>query len=205
MPLFQPIFCQSRGMTAKLEDNRKKRNMTMNMTKRNLVTIYTGDGQGKTTAAWGMAVKALSEGKSVYIGQFTKSEIDLESHIAQEYDNLQIEQLGFPGFENRQPNENDRAAAMAGLDRCKTLLTSGMYDMIIMDELCVAIHHHLISKEQILDLLEQRPDGTEIVITGANAPKWLIEVADCVTEMHELKHTADDKEKILCDAIIDKN
>ena len=177
----------------------------MNMTRRNLVTIYTGDGQGKTTAAWGMAVKALSEGKSVYIGQFTKSEIDLESHIAQEYDNLQIEQLGFPGFENRQPNENDRAAAMAGLDRCKTLLTSGMYDMIIMDELCAAIHHNLISKEQILDLLEQRPDGTEIVITGANAPKWLIEVADCVTEMHELKHTADDKEKILCDAIIDKN
>ena len=190
-------------MAAKLED--KQRNRTMNMTKRNLITIYTGNGQGKTTAAWGMAVKALSEGRSVYIGQFTRNEIDIESHMAQEYDKLQIEQLGFSALENRKADDNDRAAALAGLDRCKTLLSSGMYDMLIMDGLCVAIHCGLIGKEQIIDLLEQRPDGTELIITGANAPQWLIEMADCVTEMHELKHTANDHEAILCDAIADKN
>ncbi len=161
----------------------------MNMTRRNLVTIYTGDGQGKTTAAWGMAVKALSEGKSVYIGQFTKSEVDVESQIAQEYSQLQIEQLGFPGFGDRRPNENDRAAALAGLDRCKTLMASGMFDMMILDELCVAIHHGMINEKQITELLEQRPDGTELVITGAHAPQWLIDAADRVTEMHEVKHT----------------
>lgn len=111
-------------MAAKLED--KQRNRTMNMTKRNLTTIYTGNGQGKTTAAWGMAVKALSEGRSVYIGQFTRNKIDIESHMAQEYDQLQIEQLGFSALENREPDDNDRAAALAGLDRCKTLLSSGM-------------------------------------------------------------------------------
>lgn len=178
----------------------------MNMTKRNLVTIYTGDGQGKTTAAWGMAIKALSEGKPVYIGQFTKSEIDFESQLAQEYDRLQIELLGFPGFNTRQPNENDRAAALAGLDRCKTLLASGMFDLMIMDELCVAIHKGLINKEQVLDLLEQRPESTQLIITGANAPQWLIERADCVTEMHELKHTAEEQhEAILCEAIAGKN
>lgn len=177
----------------------------MNMAKRNLVTIYTGDGQGKTTAAWGMALKALSEGKSVYIGQFTMSEIDIESQIAQEYDKLQIELLGFPGFNNRQPNKNDRAAALAGLDRCKTLLASGMFDLMIMDDLCVAIHNGFINREHIKSLLEQRPGNTELVITGNNAPQWLIEMADRVTEMHELKHTSDDMEPILCDAIVGKN
>lgn len=187
-------------MTANPED-KENRNRTMNMTKRNLVTLYTGNGQGKTTAAWGMAVKALADGKSVYIGQFTKSEIDQESQMAQEFDLLQIEQLGFAGFDNRRPNENDRAAAMAGLDRCKTLLNSGMFDMMVLDELCVVIHHGLIGKQQIIDLLGQRPDGTELVITGADAPQWLINAADCVTEMHEVKHTTDDKEAILCDAI----
>ena len=173
----------------------------MNMTKSNLVTLYTGNGQGKTTAAWGMAVKALSEGKSVYIGQFTKGEVGLESQIAQEYDHLQIEQLGFPGFDTRDPNENDRAAAQAGLDRCKTLLTSGMYDMLIMDELCVAIHNGLIGQEQVLDLLQQRPEGSELVITGAHAPQWLIDAADSVTEMNELKHRSEDKEALMCDAV----
>jgi cob(I)alamin adenosyltransferase len=176
----------------------------MNMTKRSLITIYTGDGQGKTTAAWGMAVKALNDGKSVYIGQFTKGEIGQESQFALEYKQLQIEQLGFNGFEDRRPNENDRAAALAGLDRCKTLMASGMFDMMIMDELCVAIHHGLIGKEQILDMLEQLPDGMELIITGPDAPQWLIDAADRVTEMHELKHAADDKENILCDAIDSK-
>jgi cob(I)alamin adenosyltransferase len=190
-------------MTAKLGD--KNKNRTKNMIKQNLVTIYTGDGQGKTTAALGMAVKALNDGKLVYIGQFTKGEIDIASHLAREYDRLQIESLGFPGFNNRQPNENDRAAALAGLDRCKTLLSSGMFDLMILDELCVAIHHGLINEELMMDLLDQRPDNTALIITGANAPQWLIKMADCVTEMHALKQTTDDNEAILCDAIVGKN
>ncbi len=177
----------------------------MNMTKRNLVTIYTGHGQGKTTAAWGLAVKALIDGKAVFIGQFVKSNVDLESKIAQEYDRLQVEQLGFEGFDDRQPNENDRAAALAGLDRCKTLMVSGMFDMIIMDDLCVAIHCGLIGKQQVLDLLAQRPDGTEVVITGADAPQWLIDAADCVSAINELKHPANESEALLCDAIDSKN
>ena len=92
-------------------------------------------------------------------------------------------------------------AALAGLDRCKTLMASGMYDMIVMDELCVAIHYGLLTCEQVMDMLSQRPAHTEVIITGADAPQWLIEAADCVTEMHEIKHTANDIEAMLCDAI----
>ena len=168
---------------------------------RGLVRIYTGNGQGKTTTALGMAVKALTDGKSVYVGQFIKQIADDEIQFSREYDKLQIEQLGFGGFEHRTPNENDRAAALAGLDRCKTLMASGMYDMIVLDELCVAIHYDLLSREQVLDMLAQRPSHTEVIITGADAPQWLIDAADCVTEMHELKHIPNDKEALLCDAI----
>lgn len=166
-----------------------------------LLRVYTGNGQGKTTTAMGMAVKALSEGKSVYVGQFIKNELDEESLLGHQYDSLHIEQLGFGGFEDRDPNEDDRAAALAGLDRCKTLMASGMYDMIVMDELCVAIHYGLLTCEQVMEMLSQRPAHTEVIITGADAPQWLIEAADCVTEMHEIKHTANDIEAMLCDAI----
>ena len=168
---------------------------------RGLVRVYTGNGQGKTTTALGMAVKALIEGKSVYVGQFIKKDADDEVQFSRKYDQLQIEQLGFGGFEHRTPNENNRAAALAGLDRCKTLMSSGMYDMIVMDELCVAIHYDLLSREQIEALLDSRPLHTELIITGADAPEWLIDAADCVTELTEVKHAADDKEALLCDAI----
>ena len=82
-----------------------------------LLRVYTGNGQGKTTTAMGMAVKALSEGKSVYVGQFIKNELDEESLLGHQYDSLHIEQLGFGGFEDRAPNEDDRAAALAGTCR----------------------------------------------------------------------------------------
>ena len=158
----------------------------MNMTKRNLVTIYTGHGQGKTTAAWGLAVKALIDGKAVFIGQFVKSNVDLESKIAQKYDRLQVEQLGFEGFDDRQPNENDRAAALAAMMTGEEIIP-------------------VIGKQQVLDLLAQRPDGTEVVITGADAPQWLIDAADCVSAINELKHPANESEALLCDAIDSKN
>jgi cob(I)alamin adenosyltransferase len=173
----------------------------MIINEKGLLRVYTGNGQGQTTTAMGMAVKALSEGKSVYVGQFIKNQPDEESWLGHQYDSLHIEQLGFGGFEDRAPNEDDRAAALAGLDRCKMLMSSGMYDMIVMDELCVAIHYGLLTSEQVMEMLSQRPAHTEVIITGADAPQWLIDAADSVTEMHEIKHTANDMEAMLCDAI----
>ena len=152
------------------------------------IHVYTGNGKGKTTAAFGLAVRALCAGKSVYIGQFVKSMRYNETKIGQLFDQVKIEQLGRGCFIGKDPEAIDIRMARDGLTRCAALLESGEYDVVILDELTIALYFGLLSCEDVIDALNNRAPQIEVVITGRYAPQCLIDKADLVTEMQEVKH-----------------
>lgn len=152
------------------------------------IHIYTGDGKGKTTAAFGLAVRALCAGKSVYIGQFVKSMKYNETRIAEKFDKVVIEQFGDGCMLTREATDDDVRMAHDGLARCKEVLLSGIYDVVILDELTIAVFLSLLQLEEVLDLLRNKRPETEVVITGRYASQELIDMADLVTDMREVKH-----------------
>lgn len=162
------------------------------------IQVYTGDGKGKTTAAFGLAVRALCAGKSVYVGQFVKSMKYHETRIeelfsmaGESFGCIRIEQLGRGCFIDKNPEAVDIEMAHEGLRRCADYMRSGEYDVVILDELCIALHFGLLRLDEVLGVLAQRNPHTEVVITGRKAPQGLIDVADLVTEMREIKHYYD--------------
>ncbi|MCT4600200.1 MAG: cob(I)yrinic acid a,c-diamide adenosyltransferase [Marinifilaceae bacterium] len=152
------------------------------------IHIYTGNGKGKTTAAFGLALRAACSGKSVYIGQFVKDMKYNETKIVEYIDNISIEQLGDGCFIFNEPTKESIRLAQEGLKKCADYIINGKYDLIILDELCIAIHFKLIDSKQVIDILKKRNPLCEIVITGRYAQKNLIDCADLVTEMKEIKH-----------------
>ena len=159
------------------------------------IQVYTGDGKGKTTAAFGLAVRALCAGESVYVGQFVKSMKYHETRIeelfsmaGESFGCIRIEQLGRGCFIDKNPEAVDIEMAHEGLRRCADYMRSGEYDVVILDELCIALHFGLLRLDEVLGVLAQRNPHTEVVITGRKAPQGLIDVADLVTEMREIKH-----------------
>ena len=150
--------------------------------------VYTGNGQGKTTAAFGVLVRALCAGTRGYVGQFIKDEAYNETFLSRHFKHLCIEQLGKGCFIDRKPDSLDKAAAQAALRHVTELMASGQYDIVVLDELTIAIHYNLVSTQAVLDALEQRCLSTEVIITGRYAPPELIAAADLVTEMKEIKH-----------------
>lgn len=151
------------------------------------IHIYTGNGKGKTTAAVGLAVRAACADKKVYIGQFVKSMKYNEVKIMDYIPNIIFEQFGSGCFLVKKPDENDLADAKAGMNKIKEAFEKN-YDVVIMDELTIAIYFKLVTVEEVLDLIKLKPEKTELVITGRYAPQELIDIADLVTEMKEIKH-----------------
>ena len=141
------------------------------------IHVYTGNGKGKTTAAFGLAVRALCAGKSVYIGQFVKSMRYNETKIGQLFDQVKIEQLGRGCFIGKDPEAIDIRMARDGLTRCAALLESGEYDVVILDELTIALHFGLLTIDAVLDALNRRHPAVEVVVTGRYAPPELIDAA----------------------------
>ena len=159
------------------------------------VQVYTGPGKGKTTAAFGLALRAVCAGKKVYIGQFIKSMAYHENRLVEllqgadeSYGQLTIELLGRGCFINKNPDPVDVQLAQAALQRCAALLAQGDYDVVILDELNVALYFGLVQTEEVLKALAGRAPQVEVVITGRRAPQALLDVADLVTEMQEVKH-----------------
>lgn len=154
-----------------------------------MIHIYTGNGKGKTTAALGLSVRAAGAGKKIFFGQFVKgmaySEIKL---ITEQIPQIDHQLFGRRCFINREPEPEDFQAAQKGLQTVKELIKSGKYDLIVLDELNIALHYHLIKTEDVLALLDEFPSETELVITGRYAPPELIEKADLITEMKEIRH-----------------
>ena len=159
--------------------------------KKGYIQVYTGDGKGKTTAALGVALRATGCGLKTYIGQFLKgrkySELDAVKMVS---NYVAIEQFGKTDFTYAvsPPNNEDVEMAKSGLLKARAAMLSGKYDIIILDEINTAHFFHLITIDEMLKLIAVKPDGVELVFTGRYAPQELIDAADLVTEMVEVKH-----------------
>lgn len=155
-----------------------------------MIHVYTGKGKGKTTAAIGLAVRAAGHGKKVKIIQFMKGWAGYgELEGLRRTGSISVEQFG--GEEmvcRRSPSTEDTEMAKRGLEAAAGEVRSGACDMLVLDEINVAIDFKLIEMESVLEMLRRRPEGMEIILTGRNAPWMLVEMADYVTEMTEVKH-----------------
>ncbi|MEJ2431312.1 MAG: cob(I)yrinic acid a,c-diamide adenosyltransferase [Deltaproteobacteria bacterium] len=153
------------------------------------VQVYTGDGKGKTTAAIGLAIRSLGAGWRVFIAQFLKAgEYSEHKALAKFSDRLTIKTYGRNVFIKGKPEEEDRRLARAAYEEISEIVASGRYRLVILDEANVAVHYGLITVEQILDLIDRRAKEVELVITGRYAHSRLIDRADLVTDMQEVKH-----------------
>ncbi len=153
------------------------------------IQVYTGDGKGKTTAALGLALRAAGAGLKVYIAQFVKgmrySENDALSQLE---GRIVIKQYGRDCFITKAPEEEDIQGARRGLREAKEIMCSGEYQVVILDEANIATSYNLFSVDDLLDFVNVKPEGVELVITGRNADPRIVERADLVTEMREVKH-----------------
>ncbi len=153
------------------------------------VQVYTGNGKGKTTAALGLALRAAGAGLRVYIAQFVKG-MPYSEHKALErfQDLITVRLFGRCCFIEREPQPEDIEAARKGLDEVLAVVASGRYDVVILDEANIATHFRLFSAEDLLRVLDARPDHVELVVTGRYAHPALLERADLITEMLEARH-----------------
>lgn len=152
------------------------------------IQIYTGNGKGKTTCALGLSLRAICNGYSVFFGQFLKGQDYSELKAVDLLPNLTIRQYGSSHFVFNNPSDEDIQRAKDGLSDIKNEMLTNNYDIIVMDEVNIAVHKKLISVDDVIEVLKLRPENTEIILTGRYAHEKLIEIADLVTEMKEIKH-----------------
>lgn len=159
------------------------------MKNRGYIQVYTGNGKGKTTAALGLTLRAAGAGKRVFFAQFIKGRRYSEVKAIEQFlPTVEIKQYGLDCFIAKKPTQADIDAAQKGLNEIKEIILSGKYDIIVLDEANIALFYGLFSVQELIDVITQKPTETEIIITGRYAPPELIEVADLVTEMKEIKH-----------------
>jgi cob(I)alamin adenosyltransferase len=157
--------------------------------------IFTGNGKGKTTAALGMAMRAAGHGMRTLILQFIKGTWAYgELQSFEKIEEIEIKPLGSGFTWKKKDLDEDRRLAEAGWEEAVSEIERGYYDMIVLDELNVVLSYGLLSREAVLQAFQNRPPGPHIVVTGRNAPDELIEIADLVTEMKEIKHPFGDQE-----------
>ncbi len=157
--------------------------------KQGFVQVYTGDGKGKTTAAIGLSVRAAGAGLKVFIAQFIKAGDYSEIKALKKFsDHITVRQFGQGRFIRGKPADEDIAAAQQGLGAVKSAVLSGEYDVVVIEEGNVAVTCGLLSVRDILDIITMKPENIELVITGRGAAPSIIEKADLVTEMKEIKH-----------------
>jgi cob(I)alamin adenosyltransferase len=153
------------------------------------VHVYTGNGKGKTTASIGLIIRALGHGLKVYMGQFMKGqrygELDTLEKLG-----VMVERFGTKNciISPENVTDLDLVKAKEGYKKVEEILLSKKYDLVVLDEICVSAYFNLITVEEILHLMKIKPKETELVLTGRYAPKEVIDSADLVTEMKEIKH-----------------
>ncbi len=158
--------------------------------RKGLIEVYTGNGKGKTTAALGLAVRAIGHGLKVYMIQFMKGGIKYgELETAKKMDNFEIKSFGRPEFVKKgEPEEIDVKLAKKALKHAEEVVRSGKYDVVILDEVNVAVEWGLIKLKDLIKVIKGKPGHVELVLTGRYAPKKVVEEADLVTEMKSIKH-----------------
>jgi cob(I)alamin adenosyltransferase len=174
------------------------------------VQVYTGNGKGKTTAAIGLCIRALGADKKVMFLQFMKEETYSEHKLLRHLSkNLSLETVGKPYFviksdalskidisklnncvvfEPGNPPEEYVSLVAAGIEKAKTAAASGRYDLVVLDEINCALHFELTTWKEVNEIIKTKAPATELVFTGRGAPLELLEAADLVTEMKEIKH-----------------
>jgi len=162
--------------------------------RRGLVQIFTGDGKGKTSAAIGAVIRALGHGLKVYVGFFMKGgHPSGERNILPQLPNVTMESFGVGGFVNQaniKPEEKEQAKR--GLAAASKAMLSGDYDLVVLDELNLAVAWNLVELDDVLKLIDSKPEGVELILTGRQADSKLVKSADLVTEMLKIKHPYDE-------------
>lgn len=161
-----------------------------------LIHVYTGDGKGKTTAALGLALRAAGHGWRTYIGQFLKGQNYGELRAGELLNGaITIEQFGNPTFihvdadgKDSTATPEDIALARKGIDAVRSAMLGGQYQIVVMDEINVALYFKLLTVQDVIDVLERKPADVELVLTGRRVPQEILNYADYVTEMREHKH-----------------
>ena len=158
--------------------------------KRGLLMVITGNGKGKTTSAIGQALRAIGQGYQVCMIQFMKGRKYGEIIACEKYlPNISIYQFGLDSFVMRENSARvDIDQALQGFEKAREIIHSNNYDMIILDEINVAVDFGLISEEALLDLVKHKPPNLDLILTGRYASPGLIEIADLVSEVTEIKH-----------------
>ncbi len=166
------------------------REATLKKYRRGIIQVYTGNGKGKTTAAFGQALRAVGQGLKVCIIQFMKGR-KYGEYIAAErlFPGLTVHLSGLDSFVMRDnPSPLDIELAQKGLELAIETVSSGKYDMVILDEINVALDFKLVSLQKVMELINDKPAALDIVLTGRYAPPEIIAIADTVSEMREIKH-----------------
>ena len=181
------------------------------MSTKSYIQVYTGNGKGKTTAAIGLSIRALGAGKRVFFLQFMKAKGYSEQELLQEFaPRLELHTIGKPFFVAKegsisqkdleqyreqcvvfppgQPPEDYVKLSIDGLKQARQVMASGAFDLVVLDEINCAMHFELLSPAAVLDAVRQRAANTEVVLTGRMAPQEILDEADLVTEMREIKH-----------------
>lgn len=158
-----------------------------------LVIVYTGSGKGKTTAALGMALRALGHGYKVLMVQFIKGEwfygeLSSSSRLEPDFE-LVAAGKGFVGIiDDDKPRDDHVQAAREALMISREKISSGKYDIVILDEINYAVNLNLLTVDDVIHLIKMKPKHTTLVLTGNHANEKVLELADLVTEMREVKH-----------------
>jgi cob(I)alamin adenosyltransferase len=152
------------------------------------IQLYTGNGKGKSTAALGLALRAVGAGKRVFIAQFVKGMPYSELDALRRFPEIELRQYGLGCFIVNEPTQEDIDAARHGFAEVSLLILQNNFDIVILDEICIALHYKLLGLDEVLALLKAKPAAMEIILTGRYAPPELYEVADLVTEMTDIKH-----------------
>jgi len=164
--------------------------VTRQRLKKGLVQVYTGDGKGKTSAAFGSALRAVGRGLKVYIIQFIKGGFDYgELYVVEKIPNLKMATFGRGRFITEvPPSDKDVKMVREAFELAKKVVKSGEYDVVVLDEVNVALNLKMISINEVVDLIKNKPKHVELILTGRYAPVQIIDIADLVTEMKEVKH-----------------
>jgi cob(I)alamin adenosyltransferase len=159
------------------------------MERRGIVHVYTGDGKGKTTAAIGLAVRAAGAGQQVFFAQFLKGRLTSElATLSRLSDRITLQRFGDREFVRDGGTAFDASEARRGMSAVARAIQDGRYRLVVLDEINLAMAPGLVDVDDVLALVETTQPGTTLVLTGRYAPEPIIDAADLVTEMQEIKH-----------------